>query len=73
MSSCRTMRPRLAPSESRMPISRWRALARASITFETLAQAATSTRTNAAKTGDSVAIRSNVSGFGVATAAVPPP
>jgi hypothetical protein len=61
------MRLRLAPNESRMPISRWRALARASITFETLAHAAASTRPNAANTGDSAASKSNVSGFGVAT------
>ena len=60
------MRLRLAPNESRMPISRWRALARASITFETLAHAAASTRPNAANTGDSAASKSNVSGFGVA-------
>ena len=66
VSNWRTSRPRLAPSESRIAISRWRAFARASITLETLAQAATSTRTNAAKTGDSVAISWNDSGLGVA-------
>ena len=48
-------RPRLAPIESRMPISRWRALARASITFEALAHAATSTSPNATKTGERTA------------------
>ena len=66
MNSWRTTRPRLAPSDSLMPISRWRALARASITFETLAQAASRTSTNAANTGDSTIIISSVSGAGVA-------
>ena len=60
------MRPRLAPSERRTAISRCRAMARASMTFETFAHAVTSTRTNAAKTGDSTASSSSESGFGVA-------
>ena len=47
------MRPRLAPSERRTAISRWRATARASITLDTLAHPASSTSANAAKTGDS--------------------
>ena len=38
MSSCRTMRRRDAPSDSRMPISRWRETPRASSRLATLAQ-----------------------------------
>ncbi len=52
VTSWRTIRPRLAPIERRMPISRWRAFARASMTFDALAHAATSTSPNAANTGD---------------------
>ena len=46
------MRPLLAPIDRRMPISRWRALARASMTFDAFAAAATRTRPNAANTGE---------------------
>ncbi len=66
VSSWRTTRPRLAPSDRRTPISRCRALARASITFETLAQAATRTSAKAANTGESTASMSSVNGVGVA-------
>ena len=38
MSSCRMMRRRDAPSDSRMPISRWRETPRASSRLATLAQ-----------------------------------
>ncbi len=44
VSSCRTSRPRLAPCDSRMAISRRRAVARASSRLPTLAQAISSTR-----------------------------
>ena len=66
VSSCRTSRPRLAPSDSRTAISRCRDAARASITLDTFAHAATSTRPNAANTGASTAASSTDSGFGVA-------
>ena len=64
--SCATTRPRLAPSDRRIAISVRRAVARASMTFETLAQAASSTTAKAAKTGDSTPMSSRVSGAGVA-------
>ena len=48
-------RLRLAPSDRRTAISRCLAMARASMTFDTLAHAVTSTSTNAAKTGDRIA------------------
>ena len=60
------MRERLAPSDSRTAISRWRATARASMTFDTLAQAVTRTSTNAAKIGESTASSSNVTALAVA-------
>ena len=47
MSSCRTSRRRLAPSAARTVISRWRALARDSSRFETLAQAISSSSATA--------------------------
>ena len=68
MTSWRTTRPRLAPIESRMPISRWRAFARASMTFDALAHAATSTRPNAANTGERNAMPVSVMRVGVACA-----
>ncbi len=68
MTSCRTIRPRLAPMERRMPISRWRAFARASMTFDALAHAATSTRPNAANTGERTTMPVRVMRVGVACA-----
>ena len=65
VSSSRTTRPRLAPTDRRIAISRCLVVARASIMLETLAHAATSTRPNAANTGDSMASSSNENGFGV--------
>ena len=46
-SSCRTMRQRVAPSDTRTDISRARAAERASIRFATLAQAISSTKPTA--------------------------
>ena len=47
VSSCRTMRPRLAPRAARTAISRWRASARESSRFATFAQAISSTNATA--------------------------
>ena len=60
------MRLRLAPSERRTAISRCRATARASITFDTLKHAVSRTSAKAAKTGDRIASSSSDSGFAVA-------
>ena len=49
-SNCRTMRPRLAPSETRMPTSRERRAARASSRLAALAHAMRRTSTDAART-----------------------
>ena len=51
VSSCRAMRPRLAPSDSRTAISRRRAAALASSRLPTLAHASDSTSITAASTG----------------------
>ena len=66
VSNWRTTRPRLAPSASRTPISRWRAVALASMTLDAFAQAATSTSAKAVKTGDRIASSSTLSRTGVA-------
>ena len=51
MSSCRMMRRRDAPSDSRMPISRWRETPRASCRLATLAQPIIRISPNAKKIG----------------------
>ena len=51
MSSCRMMRRREAPSESRIPISRWRETPRASSRLATLAQPIIRTSPKAKKIG----------------------
>ena len=62
--SCITTRARLAPMDRRTAISRWRRIARASITFDTLAHAVTSTSTNGTNTGVRIAMTWSVSSFG---------
>ena len=66
MKSCRTMRPRDAPSDRRMAISRRRTVARESIRPARFAAAVNSTRPKATISGVKARSTLNVSAIGVA-------
>ena len=61
MSSCRMMRRRDAPSDSRMPISRWRETPRASSRLATLAQPIIRISPKAKKIGEKTSSASTAS------------
>ena len=73
VSNCLMRRPRDAPSERQMPISRCRARPRASIMFATLAHARTSTSPNATMIGAKIRMVSPASGIAVSRETIETP